>query len=147
MQYYLDMPPYDFDQSDNGWRSLSNYREKYEAIIEYLDINLDEKGNWKNGDDFGPFIMYFHVAQCMAQDKREVQACEYLVKAYKDKIVESNLRWNLYVQATEFFLLRQKRQLQELYDEHGKNILNWKIIRNMLNNFHKTYYEVYRIED
>src|SRR5688572_17760602 len=97
----LDMSPYDFDQSENGWRLLDKqgkYLEAAELIASYL---ASKEAVIKGQSKVSAQTIHFHAGQeyACAGKVHYAKAVSFLTKAYK-----GNAGWDLYVDGTIAFL-------------------------------------------
>lgn len=129
---FLNMTPWDFDQSENGWRSLINDEDQIKIIILYLE---------KYPNNELSTIMYFHLGQILAFMNKNQKAVKYMKKALE----ENDDEWNGYVILTIFFLQKNYDLFIKNYDNFFDKINqpNKQIINNMKNNFDRNYESVY----
>ncbi len=132
---FLEMNPFEFDQSENGWRSLiGNTPEEQIAnlILDYIKTNSN-----KFSDETPPIdLLYFHAGQSFAYagTKYYKQAIQYFKKSYKP----GKEFWNAYVNGTIAFLQQNKdevdKQIKFIQDsavaEQNKRGGNIKILKN-----------------
>jgi hypothetical protein len=109
LESFMQMPPREFDQSQEGWRSLANIGKKLEAaelIQEYIKLN-EKRIKTPEGDEFEDALelMHFHVGQQLAMSgiKYYADAINSFKKSYYYKVGQREL-WNQYVSATIGFL-------------------------------------------
>lgn len=127
---FMQMSPWDFDQSPSGWRSLDALGKKEEAvevIRQYITKNKDKIENFQ--------IMHFHIGQLLASigpvDYEE--AAKSFELSFQNE--DSDL-WNAYVSATIGFLrgdldkINQSILSIENSSEEDKRGGNLGIIRN-----------------
>ena len=134
----MQMSPWDFDQSPNGWRKFENTKEYLKAISliqEYITKNKDRILNPREGDKkISLGIMYFHIGQLFA-----LEGQKYYPEAIKefDRSFEENQEcWNAYVSATIGFLENNVKKVKDAIklikasQEADKRGGNMGIVRN-----------------
>lgn len=109
-----DLTPFDFDQTDKGWRLLDEqgkFLEAANAIESYIASHSNEI---QNQNRVSIQTMYFHAGQeyAMAGEKYYSLALEYFQKAYKGK-----LGWDTYVDGTIGFIKKDTKALQTAADQ------------------------------
>ncbi len=136
-EHMNELSPYDFDQSDKGWRLLDTRHKFLEAaklIENYIKTNEELI---KNQSLVSVQTMYFHAGQEYA-----MIGPEYYDKAVKNfsNSYKSTTGWNTYVDGTIAFLNKDRAilkkamtELQELANNDSKFQPN----ATLLNDFHK----------
>ena len=109
-----DLSPYEFDQSDSGWRLLDaqgKYLEAAKTIENYISLNTDSI-NVQN--EVSLQTIYFHAGQeyAMAGPDHYDKAIHNLKKSFKSKA-----GWDIYVNGTIAFLGQDKNDLQKASDK------------------------------
>lgn len=121
------MTPFDFDQSENGWRSLDKkrlYLDAAKLIATYVATN--EKVILAQ-DKVSIQTLYFHAGQEYACAGKEYypRAISFFRKSYKSKE-----GWDTYVDGTIAFLECSKNKLKQSADkltmlaENDESLLN-----------------------
>jgi len=137
--HFMQQSPWDFDQSQSGWRSIQNPQARIRALVAYLRMHTS--GNvWKRDCPQGekkvpPQILLFHLGQLYAMEADYSKAIKCFEKA-KDE----DQQWNNYVLATIAFL-RGDRQVFEKYSS-GENY-NEDTLKRLSDNWGKPYSEAY----
>ena len=96
----LVLDPFEFDQSDNGWRSLEDTRDRISALEGYLEEN-SVNGEWVEKYAHSPLKTYhvhFHLAQNylkMGWHYKSYQAL-LLSLSYKDTTWDCMVKWDQY---------------------------------------------------
>jgi len=133
IRHFLNMTPFEFDQSENGWRSLENEND----IFFIIDLYLKKHPNNELSN-----IMFFHQGQSYAVNNDYKNAIINM-----EKSLENNDKdWNSYVILTIYFLKQNFKLFIDNYKKLYKNISfdnNKKIINNMKQNFNLSYIDVY----
>lgn len=153
------MGPVEFDQDENGWRSLvGNTSEKDIAnlILEYIELNQSKIDNYnigKAGDDMFPIdLLYFHAGQSFGV--AGVEHYKEAIECFKKSYYEENECWNAYVNGTIAFLQSNReevdRQIKVVENSKSKNKRggNIGILRNFsesLGQGMKDYEKVYNM--
>lgn len=138
------MNPVEFDQDENGWRSLvGNTSEENiaELILQYLELSrskIDEYNEGKVGKEVFPVgLLYFHAGQSFgyAGTKHYKNAIQCFKKSYDNE----NECWNAYVGGTIAFLEGNKdevdRQISVVQSSKAENKRGGNI--GILKNFSK----------
>jgi hypothetical protein len=109
---FLEMTPYDFDQTDAGWRSLDKegrYLEAAGTIEQFI-------GKRRSDITTNPSIqtLHFHAGQeyATAGPKYYEEALHCFSSAYKDRP-----EWDAYVAGTRAFLYKDQRALDNAVEE------------------------------
>lgn len=142
--YFLSLSFDAFDQSENGWRLLSDetcYMAASQLIIHYVAAH-PKLVQWQKAN------LYFHAGQLYAFDERNVAAVQMMHKAHHVAPTPEARYWNAYVDATIAFLNKNKFALKRNRDimsslAFGKPDINLMIVDNMLTHFYKPYSQVY----
>lgn len=142
---FLGMDPIQFDQDENGWRSLvgnSSEVDIADLIIQYIETNrdkIDEYNEGKTGEDIFPIdLLYFHAGQSfgVAGPDHYQKAIECFRKSY----YEENECWNAYVNGTIAFLEGNRdeveRQIKVVEESKAENKRGGNI--GILKNFSKS---------
>lgn len=156
---FLEMDPVQFDQDENGWRSLVGKVTEEDIanlILKYIELNknkIDEYNKDKDGEDFFPIdLLYFHSGQSFA-----ITGTKYYKKAiecFKKSYYDENECWNAYVDGTIAFLEGDKvgveKQIQIVVESQAKNKKggNIGILKNFSRSLHqgiKDYEKVYNL--
>ena len=137
---FMEMSPWDFDQTPFGWRSVSTPGKELEAaeliklyILKNKDriLNQDPNGKISNLE-----LMYFHVAQLLAMSGAVYysEAIEFFNGSiYKNEKADL---WNAYVFATIGFLeadmdkIDEAIQMIERSPKEDKRSANFSIVKN-----------------
>lgn len=106
----LDMTPFEFDQSENGWRKLDKqglFLEAAELIASYVAANIKiiEAQNQVSIQ-----TLYFHAGQeyACAGKKYYAKAISFFSMSHKSKE-----GWDVYVDGTIAFLENDKKKLKQ----------------------------------
>ncbi len=137
-QSLLQLSPWDFDQSPNGWRKFSAPNERLHAanlIREYIAKNRYKITN-PNKDEktVSVELMYFHVGQLLALEGQEHWAES--IKAFDQSFQKDRECWNAYVSATVGFLENDTKKVEDALNtiessqEIDKRSGNLSIIKN-----------------
>lgn len=133
-----------FDQSPIGWRVLTKakcYKESAELMELYLrkypNLHICQKT-----------LLSFHAGQSYAFINDYSSALRYFSYSTWDVPPNAPVVWNAYVNATIAFLRKDEPALRKYRDEIAKlktptNLLNLRIVDNMLAHLNKTYFDVY----
>lgn len=139
----FELPPFEFDQSSEGWRKIFARGEAIRAaelIRRYITANHSRITNPAPGEKKAILpVMYFHVGQLLAfsGENRYQEAVTAFQKAFGEG-GRGWACWNAYVSATIGFLERDIRKIEDAIhaieesdaeDKRGGNI---EIIRNFL---------------
>jgi hypothetical protein len=98
---FLEMNPVEFDQDENGWRSLvgnTNEEDIADLILKYIELNrnkIDEYNQDKTGGEIFPVgLLYFHAGQSFAYAtaKYYQKAIECFQK--RKRVLECICKWN-----------------------------------------------------
>jgi hypothetical protein len=147
LNYLLTLSYDEFDQShDGGWRTLS--AEKcYFLAGKLIDVYLNTHPEllvWQSAN------LLFHAGQLYAFDNRNFLAVQRMRDAVWSLEGFPNTNWNGYVNATIFFLQKNRvgfnvqRQVV-LRSTTEVNKSNAEIVDNMLRHFHASYGYVYGV--
>jgi hypothetical protein len=126
----LEMDPVEFDQSENGWRSLvgnTNEESIASLIIEYAEKSsnkIDEYNKDKSGKEIFPIdLLYFHAGQSFG-----CAGAKYYKKAiscFKRSYEHEKECWNAYVNGTIAFLEGKRdeveKQIKIIEDSKAEN--------------------------
>lgn len=111
----LEMAPWEFDQSPDGWRRFAATEENLKAarlIQKYIVRNREWISNPRPGEkSLGLTLMNFHVGQLLA-----VEGHQYLseaIEAFTQSFEEGQECWNAYVSATIGFLEGDAKRVDE----------------------------------
>ena len=134
----LQMSPWDFDQSPNGWRKFEVTKENLRAaniIREYITKNEDRIINPREGEKTVVLeLMYFHIGQLLASEGQAHWS--EAIDAFNHSFQESRECWNAYVSATIGFLENDTTKVEdaiktvEASQEADKQSGNLSIIKN-----------------
>ena len=119
----------DFDQSDNGWRSLPD-KEHSRVISGYLRKNSN-KLKPRHRD-----ILNWHLGQAYAMKDNTKRAIRHMEKSTQS----GDDQWNNYARATISFLKGDKENFDR-YSSGQNN--NKETLDNLRNNFGKSYKDAY----
>jgi len=134
----LQMSPWYFDQSPNGWRRFEATKEHVRAanvIREYITKNKDRIVNpYESEKTISLELMYFHIGQLLASEGQEhwLKA----IDAFNHSFQEGAECWNVYVSATIGFLENDMKKIEnairtiETSQEVGKRSGNLGIVKN-----------------
>ncbi len=144
---------YTFDQTQDGWRSLlkpqyeeSCYLNAAKIIDDYIENNAQFKENTNK------ITLYFHSGQIYALLNMYDIAIKRMENSYNPdepkNINNFDFHWNDYVCATIFFLKKDKPNLIKKSEFFSKSTnqydaINYKVIKNLIKYFDKTYKEAY----
>ena len=106
----MKMSPWDFDQSDNGWRKFEeakDYLRASQTIKEYIDKNkaLMQEGNVLQ-------ILNFHLGQEFAQ-AGELYYPQAIIEGFNNSFQNNKEEWNAYVSATIGFLENNIKKIED----------------------------------
>lgn len=134
----LEMSPWDFDQSPDGWRKLEATKEYLTAaklIREYINKNKDRILNPREGEKASNLeIMYFHIGQLLASEGRE--HWPEAIGAFNQSFYQEGKEcWNAYVSATIGFLENDIKKIDDaiktIEESRGDKISgNMGIVKN-----------------
>lgn len=152
---FMQMSPWDFDQSPDGWRKFSAIDgpiKAAELIQEYILKNKDKILNEKEGNlKYAMETMYFHIGQQFASAGHEhwQKAIDAFNKSFVHKHDEC---WNAYVSATIGFLESNPVKVEDAIktietskkeDKRSGNIDIVKNFRNALATGERDYKKIY----
>lgn len=136
----LRLSPWDFDQSQDGWRGVEKKEgaEKAVAIIlEYIRKNKERILNPAVGEKIIPLeLMNFHIGQLLAGqgEVKYFQAVDY----FSNSFIDNSECWNAYVSATIGFLQKDSEKIRnsiltiESSVQENKASGNIGIVKNFL---------------
>ena len=134
----LQMSPWDFDQSPNGWRKFEATKEHVRAanvIREYITKNKDRIINLREGEKTVSLeLMHFHVGQLLASEGKG--RWPEAINAFNQSFQEGRECWNAYVSATIGFLENDMKRIEdaistiEVSQEADKRNGNLGIVKN-----------------
>lgn len=111
------MDPVEFDQHENGWRSLVGKIDEEDIatlILKYIELNADKISEYNKGkvgkDVFPIGLLYFHAGQSFGYAGTEYY--KIAVECFKKSYDKRNECWNAYVNGTVAFLEGDKHGLQ-----------------------------------
>jgi len=114
----LSLDPWTFDQTDQGWRSLSQPRA-ISAIRDYISKYV-RQGRFVNAPKgmkkLDPRTLYWHLGQLLAMAGDRDSA----VSAMRSSL-GADQDWNDYAQATIAFLANNKPQFEKYVDRPNSN--------------------------
>ena len=135
----LNLDPWTFDQTSNGWRSLQG-EDAVRAIEAYLSAYLRD-GKWVEAPtgekQLDPPIVFWHMGQLLACAGHTAAAIPWMQMSFSSGL---DLEWDAYVLATIAFLERDK----QAFDGHASGTnYNRPTLDRLVNNWGKTYNEAY----
>jgi hypothetical protein len=137
---YLKLDPFTFDQSDKGWRSISNPQQQLSTLSTYIKTYVQRtsfKSNTPKGKDtLSPGILYWHLGQLYAMKNNIKNAVHYM----KQSINPSDDQWNDYVYATIAFLLNDKKSFIKYSQKENYNKNTLKRLKAKWNKPYKDAY-------
>lgn len=106
----MKLSPWDFDQSNNGWRKfeeVKDYLRASQTIKEYIEKNrtLVQEGNVLQ-------ILNFHLGQEFAQ-AGEQHYPQAITEGFNNSFQENREAWNAYVSATVGFLENNIKKIED----------------------------------
>ncbi len=129
------------------WRSLMQRKCFDEAVVAYTDYlawgPIPAGERWQT-------TARFHLGQSLAHAGRNAEAARVIATARRETEV-GGLKWNLYVQGTVAFLLRDKAALQAAYaalaaETGPSNATNAGVLAGMMHCWDKPYSEASTLE-
>ena len=132
----LNMEPWDFDQSKNGWRSLPSLIEKENIIKQYIFKNSKNGIFTRNQNKYLDITtLYFHLGQILAMQNKIGEAIPWFYKSIGD-----GGDWDNYVKATIAFLRKDKIN----FEKYGNLVQqNKPTIQRLKQNFNLNYEKAY----
>lgn len=140
----LQMSPWDFDQSENGWRKLDKEGDLIGAanlLRTYISLNEEKIAGQKEEPKVDIQIMYFHVGQLLASvgQRHFSEALNFFTKGFYEREHES---WNAYVSGTIGFLESDKDKIDAALDILGSSSKGKERVRiSIMKNFQKALQE------
>lgn len=144
-----------FDQSATGVRSL--YTRSPECKLEAAQLIADYRAlNPEAQKEFNAYLLYWHEGQLRAEVGDYQKALPLLEHARMsaDAGPEVSLIWNLYVDATKAFVMRDKKELSRAreklasvppqYHSRSGKPPNLNVVDGLLLCFDRTYSDAYR---
>lgn len=128
----MQLSPFEFDQTYEGWRSLEDPALQVLAIKEYIDKNKE--------DEFYTRLLNFHLGQVLAIRNLDENDIIYAIHHMKLSLEENDGEWNDYVNATIAFLNKDRKELDKYV---GKQNYNDSVIHRLHINFGKEYKDAY----
>ncbi len=114
---FLQMDPVEFDQSDNGWRSLVGKVDEEniaELILKYIKLSghkVAEYNKDKVGGEIFPIdLLYFHAAQSFGY--AGAQYYRKAIECFKKSYEHGKECWNAYVDGTIGFLEANRDEVE-----------------------------------
>jgi hypothetical protein len=109
----MKMSPWDFDQSNNGWRKFEeakDYLRASQTIKEYIEKNkiLVQEGNVLK-------ILNFHLGQNFAQAGEKYYS-QAIIEGFGNSFQENREEWNAYVSGTIGFLKNDIKKIKDAID-------------------------------
>jgi hypothetical protein len=141
---FLEMDPVEFDQGDNGWRSLVgkvNEEDIAELILKYIKLSghkVIEFNKGKIGGEIFPIdLLYFHTGQSFGYAGPKFY--KKAIKCFKKSYEEGKECWNAYVDGTIAFLEGDKAEVERQIELIGHSEAENKRSGNIgiLKNFSK----------
>ena len=140
LEKMLQLDPWTFDQTQQGWRSLPTEDQKIDAIRAYLsDPNSGKDKEFPGGKVLNKGIITWHLGQILAirdnpGDKEEA------IKWMKQSEEPDDPQWNNYVNATIAFLNNDRESFDEFAKGENYNSSNLEGLRD---GWGKSYKEAY----
>lgn len=142
---FLEMDPVQFDQNEEGWRSLIgrvNEEDIANLILRYIEQNrnkIDVYNEDRDGENVFPIdLLYFHAGQSFAITGAECY--KKAIECFKRSYYKDNECWNAYVDGTIAFLEGDRneieRQISIVENSKAKNKKGGNI--GILKNFSKS---------
>lgn len=128
-----DLNPFEFDQTNKGWRSLEDPAMQVLVLKEYIDKHKDDKDEYMR-------LMHFHLGQVLAFRNLDENDITYAIHHMKESYSERDEMWNDYVDATIAFLQKNELQLRKYVNREN---YNGSVIRRLYDNFGKDYKDAY----
>lgn len=117
IEKFLKMDPVEFDQSENGWRSLDGNADEEDIanlILKYIEANQDKIDQYNKGkvgkEVFPVSLLYFHAGQSFGHVSTEHY--KMAVECFKKSYDEKNECWNAYVNGTIAFLENDRDEVE-----------------------------------
>lgn len=111
----MQLSPWEFDQSQNGWRKLAAAKKYIDAaalIRNYIAKNKERILNPQAGEDpIGIELMHFHRGQMLATVGQE--NWPEAIESFKQAFQQDSECWNAYVSATIGFLTGDKDRIEQ----------------------------------
>lgn len=127
---------------EQDWRKLSQNGNFVDAASELLYLTLSDSTRNRHAD-------FWHIGQIYAQDNQYQKAIFYLKKSMKDHTEMDDKQYWWYYKGTLAFLQKDKERLEKFSKLLGENHTNYysnnaKVLKSLLNNFDKPYFEAIR---
>lgn len=129
----LQLSPFEFDQTYEGWRSLQDPNMQVLVLKEYIDKHIDEPGRMIE-------IIHFHLGQALAMRNLDENDKMYAIHHMKLSYTDEDDEWNDYVNATIAFL---KKDREEFNKYLTKENYNGSVIKRLSDNFYEDYKNAY----
>jgi hypothetical protein len=134
----LEMDPWSFDQSPEGWRSLPSLDLQITALRAYIERTLNSNRSFPGSRYLRPEILKWHLGQVLAfSDKPEDREES---KMWMRSSMNDDSEWNRYLLATIAFIENDRNAFD--YYNKGKN-LNKKTMNTLKKNWGKLYKDAY----
>ena len=138
----IKLPYWEFDQTENGWRSLGNcYPQQAQLLKRYVKRQEYELRGVR-----------WHLAQTLAMVGHDAEAAEQaLLSVNPDEATQTpGFSWNTYVLATVAFLRKDRSAFDTQHEAHrrataasAQNATNLKVLDGLSACFDKPYREAY----
>lgn len=138
----MNMPYWEFDQSESGWRKLGScYAESVQLLGRFVKKQESELRGVR-----------WHLAQALALAGENARAVEEALRSLNPDEAKQHptFSWNTYVQATVEFLRNDRAAFDIQYEAHRRaaakdptNQVNLDVLTGLLKCFGKPYKEAY----
>ncbi len=138
--FMFNLDPYEFDQSQHGWRSLPTIQQKKNALQKYINFYIKNdqflSSTPKGSKTLDVKVLYWHLGQIYAMLNQNDLGILYMNKSLSNDDQE----WNRYVFATIAFIKKDKISFEKMLKQNNYNM---DTLNRLHLNFDKSYQDAY----